>query len=171
MVKHSNLFIDSLIHPKKLAAYRILSIGKIIQYVFLLITLLTIFSFINFTLGISEDQLNLEDFKTYVKDIQWILFPFAFILQYIMNTITLFIFISILAYIGLLVIKATKRRGEYRQVWRSASLAITWGVLISIVCSYFSLPKLIEWLIVAIVPIVYTILATTKYPKLPNSKK
>ncbi len=44
-MKHSQLFIDSLINPKKLAAYRILSIGKVIQYVFILITLVTAFSF------------------------------------------------------------------------------------------------------------------------------
>lgn len=168
MVKHSTLFIDSLIHPKKLAAYRILSIGKIIQYVFLLITLLTIFSFINFVTGISEDQYNLEGITSYIQDIQWLLYPFAFLIQYIMNTIMIFIFISLLAYVGMIVMKLSTRRGEYRQIWRTSSLAITWSILLTIVCSYIPLPKLLEWLIVAIIPVIYIIIASLKYPKRPK---
>lgn len=168
MVKHSKLFFDSLFHPKKLAAYRILPIGKIIQYVFLLITLLTVFSFINFVTGISDNEYNLEGLTSFVKDIQWLLYPFAFIFQYIMNTIILFVFISLLAYVGLFVIHISKRRGEYRHIWRTASLAITWSIILTIVCSYMSFSKIIEWFIVAILPIVYITIASLKYPKLPK---
>lgn len=168
MVKHSTLFFDSLFHPKKLGAYRILSIGKIIQYVFLLITLLTIFSFINFVIGVSDDQYNLEGITSFIEDIQWLLYPFAFILQYIMNTIMLFIFISLLAYIGLLTINVSNRRGEYRQIWRSASLAITWSVLLTIIFSYIQFPNLLEWLIVSTPSIVYIIIASLKFPKKPK---
>lgn len=171
MVKHWNLFIDSLMHPKKLAAYRILSIGKIIQYVFLLITILTIFSFLNFVTGISDDRYNLEGITSFVKDIQFLLYPFAFLLQYIMNTIMLFIFISLLAYFGLFVLNISNRRGEYRQIWRTASLAITWAIILTILCSYISIPKVLEWIIVSIIPIVYMIIASLKYPKKPKKIK
>ena len=64
-IKHSQLFLDSLIHPKKLAAYRILSIGKVIQYTFLLVFILTTFSFGQFV----NDGANIvltDEIKDYV---------------------------------------------------------------------------------------------------------
>ncbi|MFP3918811.1 DUF1189 family protein, partial [Lysinibacillus telephonicus] len=131
MVKHSQLFIDSLIHPKKLAAYRLLSIGKIIQYVFLLIAVITIFSFIQFITGVSENSVELVGLTEYVKDIQWLLYPFALLLLTITSTFLLFIRISLYALVGIVLLKILKRRGEYRHMWRTASLAITWSTLLT----------------------------------------
>ncbi len=166
MVKHSQLFIDSLIHPKKLAAYRLLSIGKIIQYVFLLIGLITIFSFIEFLTGVSENTLDLVGLTEYVKDIQWLLYPFAFLLLTLTSTVLLFIRISFYAFVGMILLKILKRRGEYRHMWRTAALAITWSTLLTIVFSIVNFSGTFSTIIGILVTIFILSLASTKYPKI-----
>lgn len=168
MVKHSQLFIDSLIHPKKLAAYRLLTIGKTIQYVFLLIAVISIFSFSQFLSGVSESIYNIEGLTEYVEDIQWLLYPFAFILQTIMTTILLFVKISIYAFIGVVLLKLMSRRGEYRHMWRTAALAITWGTLLTILFSIIQLSNSLSTLIEAIITIFILALSSIKYPKIPK---
>lgn len=168
MVKHSQLFIDSLIHPKKLAAYRLLTIGKTIQYVFLLIAVLSIFSFIQFLTGVSESIYNIEGLTEYVEDIQWLLYPFAFILQTVMTTILLFVKISIYAFVGVMLLKIMNRRGEYRHMWRTAAFAITWSTLLTILFSIIHLSNSLSTLIEAIITIFILTLSSTKYPKIPK---
>lgn len=168
MVKHSKLFIDSLIHPKKLAAYRLLTIGKTIQYVFLLVTILAIFSFVQFLLGVSESSYNIQGLTEYVEGIQWLLYPFAFILLFLTSTILLFVRISIYAFVGVVILKLAKRRGEYRHMWRTASLAVTWSTLLSILFSVIHLSSALSTLIGMIVTILILIAASGKYPKLPK---
>lgn len=167
MVKHSQLFIDSLIHPKKLAAYRLLSIGKIIQYVFLLIAVITIFSFIQFITGESENSVELVGLTEYVKDIQWLLYPFALLLLTITSTFLLFIRISLYALVGIVLLKILKRRGEYRHMWRTASLAITWSTLLTVIFSIVNVPSSISTIIGILTTIAILSLAVTKYPKIP----
>lgn len=166
MVKHTQLFIDSLIHPKKLAAYRILSIGKVIQYVFILITFVTIFSFIQFLMGVSKNSYNLEGLTEYMQSIQWLLYPFSLILIVLMTTILVFIRISIYAVIGLLFIKVSKRRGEYRHLWRTASFAITWSILLTILFSIIPISNTLATLIGIIITLFILLIATSNYPKL-----
>ena len=168
-MKHSQLFIDSLINPKKLAAYRILSIGKVIQYVFILITFATAFSFGQFTTGVSEDLFNIDGLTDYIADIQWLLYPFAFIFLFVMTSLLIFGQISLYALVGLFILKAMQRRGEYRQIWRTTALAITWATLLSIVFEIFQLSS--DWLTLIGVFITMGILmiALTKYPKLQKN--
>nr|WP_106779929.1 DUF1189 family protein [Lysinibacillus timonensis] len=167
MVKHSQLFIDSLIHPKKLAAYRMLSIGKVIQYVFLLVSLVTIFSFAQFITGLSDDAFNLEGLTKYVSDIRWLLYPFALIILILTTTMLIFIQISIYALVGVGILSLRKRRGEYRHIWRSSALAITWSTLVSILFSFLPLHNLIGTLLGIVITIILLCVATTKYPKMP----
>lgn len=168
MVKHSQLIIDSLFHPKKLAAYRLLSIGKVIQYVFLLIGIVTIFSFVQFVTGISADSFNIKGLTDYVKDIQWLLYPFAFILLTIGTTFLFFLQISIYALIGIILLKGLHRRGEYRHMWRTAALAITWSTLLSIIFPFFPIPGEIATLIGFLITFILLIFASMKYPKVPK---
>lgn len=165
-MKHSQLFIDSLINPKKLAAYRILSIGKVIQYVFILITLFTVFSFGQFTTGVNEGLFNIDGLTEYMADIQWLLYPFAFIFLFVINSLLIFAQISLYALVGLFFIKAMQRRGEYRQIWRTSAFAITWATLLSIIFEIFQLSSNWVTLIGIFITMGILIIALTKYPKL-----
>ena len=165
-MKHSQLFIDSLIHPKKLAAYRILSIGKVIQYVFILITLATAFSFGQFTTGVNEDLFNIEGLTDYLADIQWLLYPFAFIFLFVMTSLLIFAQISLYALAGLFLLKGLQRRGEYRQIWRTTAFAITWTTLLSVVFEIFQLSSNSVTLIGTFITMGILLIALTKYPKL-----
>lgn len=166
MVKHSHTFVDSLIHPKKLAAYRLLSIGKTIQYVFLLISIVTLFSFIQFLIGVSESSYNIQGLTEYIQDIQWLLYPFAFLLLTVMTTILLFVKISIYAFVGVFLLKILGRRGEYRHMWRTSALANTWPTLLSILFSIINLTTILSTSIGIMITIILLFLATTKYPKI-----
>ncbi|MFJ8236949.1 DUF1189 family protein [Ureibacillus sp. NPDC094379] len=165
MVKHSQLFIDSLIHPKKLAAYRLLTIGKILQYIFLLVSMVTIFSFSQFVLGVSQEQSNFKGLTEYVKNIQWLLYPFALILQFLVSTFVLFIQISIYALASLVILKIMNRRGEYRHIWRTSALAITWATLLTILFSFIPISQILASLIGIAITLTLLTLAISKYPK------
>lgn len=169
MVKHTQLFIDSLIHPKKLAGYRMLSIGKVIQYVFILTTLVTIFSFMQFVTVLSNEIVfEIEGLTQYIKDIQWLLYPFAFVVQFLISTTLIFIQISIFALIGVGLLKVMNKRGEYRHMWRSSSLAITWTTLLSILFRFIPVHNLIGTILGITITLILLLIATTKYPKMPK---
>lgn len=166
MIKHSQLFIHSLFQPKKLASYRLLTIGKVIQYVFILVTIVTIISFVQFLTGVNETALQFEDLQQYVKDIQWLLYPFALLFLFLTSTTLLFLRISIYALVGTILLKIMKRRGEYRHMWRTSAFAITWSTLLSILFVYLPIPSLFGTSINVIITIILLIIATSKYPKL-----
>lgn len=168
-MKHSQLFIDSLIHPKKLAAYRIMPIGKVIQYVFLLITVLTIFSFGQFTTGVTDNLFNIDGLTDYIANVKWLLYPFAFIFLFVITSLLIFFRISLYALAGLYIIKSMKRRGEYRQVWRTAAFAITWATILSILFTIFQISSTVATLIGVFITMGLLIVAFTKYPKQPQS--
>ena len=167
MMKHSQLFIDSLIHPKKLAAYRLLSIGKTIQYVFILIGIVTTYSYIEYLLNVSESSFNMIGLPEYIEDIKWLLYPFAFLFLAFTSTILIFVKISIYSFIGIILLKLLSRRGEYRHMWRTTALTITWSTLLSIPLSLIGLQDhLLANLVMIIITIFILILASTNYPKL-----
>ena len=168
MVKHSQLFIDSLIHPKKLPAYRLLPIGKTIQYVFLLIAFVTIFSFIQFLTGVSTISYNIEGLTEYIDEIQWLLYPFAILFLILTTTVLLFGRISIYAFVGIIILKIMNRRGEYRHMWRTAALANTWSTILSIIFTILQIKGTLPTLIGIVLTISLLIIASTKYPKIPK---
>lgn len=165
-MKHSQLFIDSLIKPQKLAAYRLLPIGKVIQYVFILITVVTLFSFGQFVAGISPETLNMEGLTEYIDDLKWLLYPFAFILLFVVTTLLIFLRISLYGLAAFLFLFLLKRRGEYRHLWRTCAFAVTWSVILSIVLSLFPISGTIVTVISMIVTLSIIAIAMTKYPKL-----
>ncbi|HSJ36588.1 MAG TPA: DUF1189 family protein [Planococcus sp. (in: firmicutes)] len=156
--------------PKKQAAVRILPIGKIMRFVFLFILLLTIAAFIEFTIGLDSVSGDLEGLLVYIEEIEWLLYPLAFILLFVSTTLYHFIKISLFAWIGMAILKWMKRRGEYRQLWRTAALAVTFPTILS-----FALGFMVEnlWLplLVSMLTIIYLYLAVKYYPKMPTARK
>ncbi|WP_108306992.1 DUF1189 family protein [Metalysinibacillus jejuensis] len=168
---HTQLFIMSLTSPKKLGAVRFMPIGKVLQYAFLLITLLTVFSFARFTTGVADSTLDMSGLMEYVEDIRFLLYPVAFILLFIVNTLLMFARISLYALAGTLFMHTMKRRGEYRNVWRTATFAITWATLLTMVFEFVPLPTLVSTSIAIFITMLFIIIGLTKYPQLPPATK
>lgn len=165
-ISHMQLLIDSLIHPKKLAAFRIMSIGKVIQYVFLLILLLTAFSLGQFITTGAQEVFNYEEIQKYAADLQFLVYPLATIFLFVINSLILFAKISAYAFAGSLLLKPMNRRGEYRQVWRTAAFSITWATLLSIVFSIYPISSTVITLSSIFITMTIIIIALTKYPLL-----
>lgn len=163
-ITHWQLLKDALLYPKKHAAYRLLPIGKIIQYIFLLSTIITIISFIQFVLGFSE----IEGLQQYIGEIKWLLYPLSLLFLVTMNTALLFIRISIYAAIGILIIHLLHRRGEYRMLWRTATFSMTCGFLVSAILSFFNITSLWVSFSSALITLLYLYIAIQKYPKQPK---
>lgn len=169
-MKHSQLFIDSLIHPKKLAAYRLLPIGQVIQYTFLLISLVTVFSFGQFTAGVNVDTFGMSGLTEYIEDIQWLLYPATLLLLFVFTTMLIFAQIALYALAGTFFLKVMKRRGEYRHVWRTTTFAITWTTIFSVISPYLPIHDTILSIFSLLLTLVLLIIAFTKYPKQPLKK-
>jgi hypothetical protein len=170
-ISHLQLMIHSLIHPKKLAAFRILPIGKVIQYTFLLVAIMTAFSFGQFVQnGISSIQLY-EEIQDYAEDLEWLIYFISVVLSFIMNTLLLYAKISAYAFVGLLVGKSMNRKLEYRHIWRTAAFAITWEVFLSILFTSISLNNIVSTIVVMFITIGIIIISLTKYPIIKGSVK
>ena len=167
-ITHWQLFKDSLIHPKKLAAYRLLPIGKIIQFVLLLVLFVTIVSFIQFLTGVGLETSQINGLKQFVNDIKWLIYPFAFLLLFVINSFTLFVQISIYAFIGLGLLKFQHKRGEFRHIWRTTAFTVTLSTIFTSLSVFFiSNNRLVSSLSIAITAI-YLIIACSKYPNQPK---
>lgn len=164
------LFKASLMEPKKQAAVRILTIGKIMRYVFVIVLLLTIVSFVELVLGFDDVTAGADDLMQYIEEIEWLLYPFAFVFLFVTTTVYHFVKISFFAFVALGLLNFKKRRGEYRHVWRTAALSVTVPTLISFAFSFFTANL---WITAAtsLLTIVYLYLAIGYYPKKPPMQK
>ena len=158
------LFKASLHSPKKIAAFRLIPIGKVMQYVFIYIFLMTAISFIGFVNGISEQQQNVEGLIEYFSDISWLIYPFAFIFLFVLNTMLIFVRISIFAYLGTLILQLLKRRGEYRHLWRTTLFASTVPMVLSILLAILHWSNDIFQIGIYVVTFVYLYLSLKYYP-------
>lgn len=160
----------SLMEPKKQAAVRILTIGKIMRFVFLFILLLTIVAFIEFLSGLDSVSGELDGLLLYIEEIEWLLYPLAFISLFVSTTLYHFIKISLFAWIGMAILKMRNRRGEYRHLWRTAALSVTFPTILSYTADFF-----VEngWLplLLTLLSVVYLYLAVRYYPKMPPQRK
>lgn len=163
-ISHTQLLIDSLTNPKKLGAYRILSIGKVMQYAFFMIALVTAFSFGQFLTTGTDAIFGYTELSQYIENIKWLVYPIAIIFLFVMNTLIYFIKASLYALAGQLLIKPMKRRGEYRQVWRTAVFACTWATILTMLGNLFPVSPTIMTLISIFITMLFIILALTKYP-------
>jgi hypothetical protein len=163
---HFQLFIHSLLYPTRLAACRVLTIGKVIQYTFLLITLMTIASFIQFLQDGFASITLYDEISSYMNGLEWLVYLLSIVLSFIINTLVLYAKISIYAYVGLIAGRFMQKRIEYRFVWRTAAFVITWNVLLQIIFIFIDLPNFIELLLPMLITLTYLYLALTKYPKI-----
>ena len=163
-ISHMQLFIHSLTSPKKLGAYRILSIGKVMQYAFLMITLITAFSFGQFINAGTAEIFGYSEIEQYARNIQWIVYPIAIVFLFVLNTSIYFIKVSLYALAGQFFIKPMRRRGEYRQVWRTAVFASTWGTFLTMFGNLFMIPQTVITLSSIFITMFFIIVALTKYP-------
>ena len=164
-MKFHQLFIASLYEPKKLAAFRLLPIGKVFKYVFMFIFLFTIISFGRFYLN---DELLVEqnpDLIEHGKKIGLLIYPMALLLQLVISTFYVFIRITIFAYIGSLFLNLRKKRSNYLQIWRTSAFAMTVPMLLTIGFDFF--PKLAAngFLLTSIIHLLYILVAIKYYPK------
>lgn len=158
------LFKASLHSPKKIAAFRLIPIGKVMQYIFIYILLITSISFVQFINGISIQQANMEGLLEYFQEIQWLLYPFSFIFLFVLNTLLIFVRISIFAYVGVIILSLLKRKGEYRHLWRSTLFASTIPMLISVLVAFFNISTGYIQFFIYFVTLVYLFLACKYYP-------
>ena len=155
--------------PKKQAAVRILSIGKLMRYVFLFILLLTLVAFTEFVIGLNSVSGDLEGLLTYIEEIEWLLYPLAFVLLFVSTTLYHFIKISLFAWIGMGILKILNRRGEYRHLWRTAALSVTFPTILSFAVGFLVKN---EWLplVISLSTLVYLYMAIKYYPKKPPQR-
>ncbi|TQR18582.1 DUF1189 family protein [Psychrobacillus soli] len=158
------IFKASLHSPKKIAAFRLIPIGKVMQYIFSYIFMMSLISFVFFTSGISDQQTTMEGLLEYFSKIQWLLYPFAFVFLFVLNTVLIFVQISIFAYIGSGILYLRKRRGEYRHIWRTTLFASTVPMLLSILATLLQWTSSYVQIVVYIITFVYIVLATKYYP-------
>jgi hypothetical protein len=164
------LFIASLMEPKKQAAVRILTIGKLMRYVFAFVFFMTLVSFIELAFGLSDTTNDVDGLLQYIEEIEWLLYPFAFVFLFVSTTLYHFVKISFFALIALGLVNIKKRKGEYRHVWRTAALSVTLPTLISFAFSFFT-PNIWVTAATTLLTIVYLYLAVGYYPKMPAVQK
>ncbi|MFC4356131.1 DUF1189 family protein [Chryseomicrobium palamuruense] len=165
-MSHLQIFKNSLISSKKHAAFRLMPMGKTMQYIFFFILLFTILGFYQFANGIGESAAQLEGVLDYFNEISWLLYPFAFLFLLVVQTLVIFLTLSVIAAAGFFIAPLLKRRADYRFLWRTTLFANTWSFLIQVV-SYFLFPSMtyITWL-TYMLTFVLVCLALRYYPKL-----
>lgn len=169
-MKYSQLFIASIHEPKKLAAFRLLPIGKVFQYVFLFVILSTLVSFLRFLNGDIDLFGTSQELMEYAETVGGLLYPMAFVLQLVISTFYLFIRVSFFGLIGLGLLKILKRRGEYRHMWRTSAISLTVPILVSLFLDLIHVENSFNFPISAALHIIYLLLAAKYYPKQPPAK-
>ncbi len=167
-IKHWQLFKDSLFQPKKLAAYRLLPIGKVIQYILMLVLFVTIVSLIQFVTGSSIETSQINGLKEFFNEVKWLIYPASFILLFLINSFSLFLQISIYALAGLVILIIRKKRGEYRHIWRTAALAVTLPTIIATLSVFLPIHTYTMTIFTALLTLLYVFIASSKYPNQPQ---
>ena len=169
-MKFHQIFRAALHEPKKLAAFRLLPIGKVFKYVFFFVAVFTIISFTRFYFDDTVLFENSPDLIEHGETIGWLINPMAFMLQFVISTFYIFVRISIFAYIGALLLSARKRRGNYLQIWRTSAIAMTVPLLLTIGFDFFPIIKVYGLVLSSILHFFYIFAATKYYPKQPQPR-
>ncbi|GEN84375.1 hypothetical protein SLU01_26870 [Sporosarcina luteola] len=164
-MKFQQLFLAAIHEPKKLAAFRLLPIGRVFRYAFLFVLVMTTISFIRFSLGDADLFEASAELADYSKTIGGLIYPMAFIFQFVISTFYVFVRISIFAAIGMIIGNIMKRRVEYRFLWRTTAIAITVPLLITIILDFFPILETFGTVVTSIVHIGYVAFALKYYPK------
>ncbi|WP_432358590.1 DUF1189 family protein [Sporosarcina sp. UB5] len=164
-MKLHQLFSASVRDPKKLAAFRLLPIGRVIRYAFLFILIMTLISFTRFLIGDTDLFETSLEITEYGEAIGALIYPMAFIFQFIIATFYVFVRISIFATIGIWIGKLMRRRVEYRFIWRTTAIAITIPLLLTIFLDFFQVLETSGIILSSLIHIGYLIIALKYYPK------
>ncbi|CAM3121747.1 DUF1189 domain-containing protein [Filibacter tadaridae] len=164
-MKFHQIFKAAIHEPKKLAAFRLLPIGKVFRYVFIFVTLLTLISFSRYLIGDTAFFESSPELKKHGEKIGWLIYPIAFVLQIVISTFYVFIRISVFAYIGLLLVKLMKRRGQYQHMFKTSAIAMTVPILLTILLDFNPLLGIINLLISSVIHFMYIGAAARYYPK------
>lgn len=164
-MKFHQLFVASLHEPKKLAAFRLLPIGRVIKYVFFFVSIMTVISFGRFLFGDTELFVDSPELNEYSKTMGGLIYPSALIFQFVIATFYVFVRISLFAAIGLVIGKVLKKRVEYRFIWRTAAMSITVPLLSTILFDFFPMMETWSTLVTSIIHIAYILFALKYYPK------
>lgn len=167
-LKFHQIFRAALHEPKKLAAFRLLPIGRVIRYVFVFITIYSIVSFFQFVSGDASIFDASPELLMHGEKIGWIVYPIAFLLQFVIITFYVFIRISLFGAIGLLLLTLLKRRGEYRHIWRTAAIAATVPTIFVMISDFIPLLKSISFVGTSFIHLLYIMSAIRYYPKAPR---
>jgi len=165
-VKLHQIFKASIHEPKKLAAFRLLKIGKVFRYVFLFVMLFTVISFIRYIMGDPALFETSPELLEQGKLVGGLIYPIAFILQLVISTFYIFLRISIFAYVGVVLLRVMKRRGEYRFMWNTAAIAITVPILVTIALDFSPAISDYSMMITSLIHVGYIAAAAKYYPKL-----
>ena len=165
-MKLHQIFTASIHEPKKLAAFRLLKIGKVFRYVFLFVMLFTVISFIRYVVGDAGLFEASPELLAQGQLIGGLIYPIAFILQLVISTFYIFLRISIFAYVGVVLLRVMKRRGEYRFMWNTAAIAITAPILVTIILDFFPPTSDYSMMITSLIHVGYIAAAAKYYPKL-----
>lgn len=168
ILKFHQLFRASLNEPKKLAAFRLLPIGKVFTYVFIFVTFFTLISFIRFTGGDAVLFERSPELIEHGDTIGWLIYPIAFLMQLVISTFYIFIRITLFAYVGVLALHLMKRRGQFLHIWRTSAIALTVPILLTIAFDFLPFMKSYSTVITSAVHIAYIALAAKYYPKQPR---
>lgn len=138
------------------------------RYVFIFVALFTLLSFTRYIAGDAVLFESSPELLEHGETIGGLIYPIAFLLQLVISTTYIFIRISIFGYVGILLLKLMKRRGEYRHMWRTSAIAITIPVLLTIGFDFFPAMKNVSTGITSLVHFAYIAVAAKYYPKIPR---
>lgn len=164
-MKFHQVFLASLHEPKKLAAFRLLPIGRVIKYAFFFILIMTVISFSRFLFGDTELFAASPELAEYSETMGGLIYPMALVFQFVIATFYVFVRISLFAAIGILIGKIFKRRVEYRFLWRTAAISITVPLLITIIFDFFPATETFSTWATSVIHIAYIAFALKYYPK------
>ncbi|MCG7345126.1 DUF1189 domain-containing protein [Sporosarcina sp. ACRSL] len=164
-MKFHQLFLAAWHEPKKLAAFRLLPIGRVIRYAFLFIVVMTLISFTRFSLGDAELFEASTELNEYSKTIGGLIYPIAFLFQFVIATFYVFVRISIFATIAIWIGNLMGRRTEYRHLWRTTAISMTVPLLLTIIFDFLQVNETWSILLTSIIHIGYLTNALKYYPK------
>lgn len=160
-----HLFLAGLYAPKKLAAFRLLPIGRVIRYIFYFITTMTLISFIRYIIGDTVLFEASPELNAYSQTIGILIYPIAIVFQFIIATFYVFVRISLFAAIGLLLGRLLRKRVEYRFIWRTTAVAMTVPLVLTIVLDFLPTIETFGAWLTSFIHIGYITFALKYYPK------
>ncbi|MDN4609044.1 DUF1189 family protein [Sporosarcina highlanderae] len=167
-MKFHQMFLAAFHEPKKLAAFRLLSIGRVIRFAFFFILLMTLISILRFMFGDVDLFEASPELVDYSKTIGGLIYPMAFVFQFVIATFYVFVRISIFAGIGMFIGTLRKKRVEYRFLWRTTAIAATVPLLVTIGLDFFPTAETISLTLTSLIHICYIAAALKYYPKAPK---